>query len=152
MKKIHQVQLNDGQRIHLQHLLASGEAKARTLTHARILLKADSAPGGPGWTDGMICEAVEVSPATVVRVRKRFAEEGLEAALHPKKQENRKARQFDGEQEAHLIALVCGKAPEGYARWSLRLLAEKLVELKVVESVSHETVRQTLKKTSSSRG
>jgi hypothetical protein len=110
--KVHWVHLAEEQQRPLQHLLASGEAKARTLTHARILLKADSAPGGPGWTDAMSCEALDVSPATVVRVRKRFYEEGLEAALYPKAQANRKARHFDGAQEAHLIALVCGDAPE----------------------------------------
>jgi transposase len=95
---------------------------------------------------------VEVSPATVHRIRRRFHEEDLDAALKAKEQQNRRPRQLDGEQEARLIALVCDDAPEGYARWSLRLLADKLVELKVVESVSHETVRQTLKKTRSSRG
>lgn len=95
---------------------------------------------------------MEVSPATVHRIRRRFHEEDLDAALKAKEQQNRRPRQLDGEQEARLIALVCDDAPEGYARWSLRLLADKLVELKVVESVSHETVRQTLKKTRSSRG
>ena len=148
MKKQYHVRLTPDQRQQLQQMIASGGAKARKLTHARVLLKADTSDGGPGWTDEAICAAVEVSPSTVVRVRKRFAQEGLEAALNPKEQQNRKARQLGGEQEAHLVALVCGDAPEGYARWSLRLLADKLVELKVVESVSHETVRQTLKKMS----
>lgn len=152
MKKQYHVQLTPDQRQQLQQRLASGEAKARQLTHARVLLKADSAEGGPAWSDAMICEAVEVSPSTVVRIRKRFHEEGLNAALKAKEQQNRKARQLDGEQEAHLVALVCGDAPEGSARWSLRLLADKMVELGYVGSVSHETVRQTLKKTTSSRG
>lgn len=147
MKKQYHVHLTPDQRQPLQQMIASGEAKARQLTHARVLLKADSAEGGPAWTDEAICEAVEVSPSTVVRIRKRFALEGLEAALKAKEQQNRKARQLDGEQEAHLIALVCGDAPEGYARWSLRLLADQMVELGHVGSVSHETVRQTLKKT-----
>ena len=148
MKKQFPVHLTPDQRQQLQQMIASGKAKARELTHARVLLKADTSEGGPSWSDAQICEAVEVSPSTVVRIRKRYAQEGLDSALKAKQQQNRKARQLDGEQEAHLVALVCGDAPEGYARWSLRLLADKLVELKVVESVSHETVRQTLKKMS----
>jgi transposase len=148
MKKQYHVELTPDQRQELQQLIASGEAKARQLSHARVLLKADCADGGPARSDAAICEAVEVSPSTVVRIRQRFAQEGLEAALKPKAQQHRKARQLDGEQEAHLIALVCGDAPDGYARWSLRLLADTMVELGYVGSVSHETVRQTLKKTS----
>lgn len=146
MKKTYVVQLTDLQREELRQLIASGEAKARELTHARVLLKADSSEGGPGWPDALICEAVEASPSTVGRIRQRFHEGGLDAALNPKEQQNRKARQLGGEREAHLVALVCGDAPEGHARWSLRLLADKMVELGHVESVSHETVRQTLKK------
>jgi hypothetical protein len=152
MKKPYHVELSQDQRQQLQQMIASGQAKARQLTHARVLLKADRSEEGPAWTDARICEAVEVSPSTVVRIRRRFAVEGLDAALKAKEQQTRKARQLDGEQEAHLVALVCGDAPEGYARWSLRLLADKMIELGYVGSVSHETVRQTLKKTTSSRG
>ena len=148
MKKQYHVRLTPDQRQNLQRMIASGQGKARQLTHARVLLKADSAEGGPAWSDTAICEAVEVSPSTVVRIRQRFAKEGLDAAIKAKEQQNRKASALDGEQEAHLVALVCGDTPEGYARWSLRLLADKMVELGYVGSVSHETVRQTLKKTS----
>jgi len=148
MKKHYHVRLTSDQRQQLQQMIASGGAKARQLTHARVLLKADSAEGGPAWSDAAICEAVEVSSSTVVRIRRRFHEEGLDAALKAKEQQNRKPRQLDGEQEAHLVALVCGDAPEGYARWSLRLLADTMVALGYVDRVSHETVRQTLKKTS----
>ena len=148
MKKHYHVRLTSDQRQQLQQRIASGGAKARQLTHARVLLKADSAEGGPAWSDAAICEAVEVSSSTVVRIRRRFHEEGLDAALKAKEQQNRKPRQLDGEQEAHLVALVCGDAPEGYARWSLRLLADTMVALGYVDRVSHETVRQTLKKTS----
>src|SRR5215212_9129860 len=102
MKKQYHVQLTPDQRQQLQQMITSGEAKARQLTHARVLLKADSAEGGPAWNDAAICEAVEVSSSTVVRIRQRFALEGLEAALKAKEQQNRKASALDGEQEAHL--------------------------------------------------
>jgi transposase len=126
----------------------AGAAPARQLAHARILLKADQAPGGPGWRDQAIAQAVEVSRATVERVRKRFARDGLEAALVHRPPRATKPRTLDGRQEAQLVALVCSGPPPGRERWSLRLLADKLVELEVVEAVSHETVRQVLKQTS----
>jgi transposase len=117
---------------------------------ARILLKADEHQPGGGWVDAEISAALDISVATIERVRQRFVEEDLEACL----KQRRRVRQslLDGEQEAHLLARACSPAPEGYARWTLRLLAERLVELEYVESISHETVRQTLKKTRSSRG
>jgi transposase len=136
----------------LKHLLAAGTAPARELTHARILLKADESPGGPGWVDTAIVEAVEVSQPTISRVRKQFVEEGFAAALHRRAPRRVYTRKLDGAQEARLIALTCGEPPAGQARWTLRLLADKLVELEVVEAISHQTVRRVLKKTRSSRG
>jgi DNA-binding transcriptional ArsR family regulator len=136
----------------LKRLIAAGTAPARKLTHARILLKADQSPeGGAGWVDEAIADAVETSQPTVSRVRKRYVQEGLEAALDRRPPNREYRRKLDGEQEARLIALACSEPPEGQARWSLRLLADKLVELEVVEEVSYQTVRRTLKKTPSSR-
>lgn len=152
MRQKHQVFLTAEQRTQLQQLLAKGSAPTRTLTHARVLLKADEAEGGPAWTNAAIATALEISELTVTRVRKRFGEGGLEAALHRKVQAKRKERRLDGVQEAHLIALACSDAPEGRDRWSLRLLAGKLVALGHVDEVSHETVRQVLKRGRSSRG
>ena len=117
---------------------------------ARILLKADQSPEGPGWVDEKIAEAVETSQPTVSRVRKQYFEEGLEAALNRGAPNREYQRKLDGEQEARLVALACSEPPEGQARWSLRLLADKLVELEIVEEVSYQTVRRTLKKTPSS--
>jgi transposase len=152
MRLKYAVALTAEQRTQLQRLLAQGTAPARTLTHARVLLKADEAEGGPAWTNAAIAVALEISELTVTRVRKRFVEAGLEGALHRKVQPRRKARKLDGAQEAHLIALTCSAAPEGRSRWSLRLLAGKLVALGQVEEVSHETVRQVLKRGNSSPG
>ena len=145
------VTLEPEEREFLKHLIRKGRAAARKLTHARILLKADSSEGQPGWTDERIAQALEVHPATVANVRRRFVEEGLDAALNPRPGGHR-PRKLDGDAEAHLIALVCSHAPEGHGRWTLRLLADRMVELEYVDSVSHETIRQTLKKTNSSRG
>lgn len=145
------VTLEPEEREFLKHLIRKGRAAARKLTHARILLKADSSEGQPGWTDERIAQALEVHPATVANVRRRFVEEGLDAALNPRPGGHR-PRKLDGDAEAHLIALVCSQAPEGHERWTLRLLADRMVGLEYVDSVSHETVRQTLKKTNSSRG
>jgi DNA-binding transcriptional ArsR family regulator len=152
MKKKYPVILSETQREELKQLIAAGTAPARKLTHARILLKADQSPEGPGWVDEAIAEAVETSQPTVSRVRKRYFEEGLEAALNRRPPNREYRRKLDGEQEARLIALACSESPEGQARWSLRLLADKLVELEIVEEeISYQTVRRTLKKTPSSR-
>jgi hypothetical protein len=151
MKKRYPVTLADTERDHLKRLVAAGTESARKLTHARILLKADQGPGGPAWVDDAIAEAVEVSQPTVARVRKQYVEQGLEAALNRRAPAREYVRKLDGAQEARLIALACGQPPQGADRWSLRLLADKLVELEVVEDVSHQTVRRVLKKTSSSR-
>lgn len=147
MEKKYAVTLTAPEREQLKSLISKGRGAARRLTHARILLKADE-----GLHDAEIVAAVETSRATVERVRKRCVEEGLEEALDPRRSERVWPRKLDGRQEAHLVALACGPAPEGYARWTLRLLAGQMVELELVDSLSYETVRRTLKKTSSSRG
>ncbi len=152
MRLKYTVTLTAEQRTQLRQLLAQGAAPARTMTHARILLKADEGEGGPAWSNVAIAEGLEISELTVTRIRKRFLEGGLQAALHRKVQAQRKAPKLDGAQEAHLIALACSEAPEGRSRWSLRLLASKLVALGQVDEVSHETVRQVLKRGSSSPG
>ena len=132
--------------------MSAGKRSARTLTRARILLKADQAAGGPAWEDAKIAEALGCGVRTIERVRQRFVEQGLEAALSHKPQERpSRERRLDGAAEARLIALACSQPPEGRARWTLKLLADKLVELEVVESVSDETVRRVLKKTSCGR-
>ena len=143
------VTLTDDERLSLSALVSSGKAAAKKITHARILLKADAAAGGPDWRDADIASALDVGVRTVERVRERFVEYGLEAAL-VRKPQTRLSRLpvFDGDAEARLIALACSRPPEGRARWTLRLLADRLVELDVVEAVSHETVRRTLQKTS----
>jgi transposase len=134
-------------------LVAAGRGASKKLLHARILLKADAAPKGPAWTDARIAEALEVSTRTVERLRERFVELGLEAALGRRKQDRpSRERVLDGKAEARLIALACSAPPPGRARWTLRLLAGRLVELDIVAAVSTETVRRTLKKTNSSRG
>jgi transposase len=144
------VQLTTEEQAQLSQMIRSGKAAARTLLHARILLKADSGPEAPAWSDEAIGEALEVHATTVARVRQRLVEEGLEAALRPKPTRRQYERKLDGKAEAHLLALACGPAPEGQSQWTLRLLADKLVELQQVPSISHETVRQVLKKTNCS--
>src|SRR5262245_42506574 len=139
------VRLTPDQRRDLERLVRRGRHTARTLIHARILLKADA--GGPAWDDARIAEALECGARTVARVRKQFAQGGLDAALHRKKPAGRQYRKLDGAQEARLVALACSPPPEGKARWTLKLLADRLVELEVVDAVSDETVRRTLKKT-----
>jgi len=148
MKKKYPVVLTGPQRQQLQELIGAGTAPARKLSHARVLLKAEQAPGGPGWVDDAIAEAVEVSQPTVSRIRKRFVEQGLEAALNRRAPRRVYERKLDGAQEARLVALTCSAAPAGHARWSLRLLADRLVELEIAEAVSYQTVRRVLKKTS----
>jgi transposase len=127
----------------------SGRHPARTLVHARILLKADADEGSPGWDDAAIAEALDCGTRTVARVRKKYAGGGLDAALHRKKPTGRQYRKLDGDQEARLVALACSAPPTGKARWTLKMLADRLVELEVVDAVSDETVRRTLKKTTS---
>jgi transposase len=142
MNKKYRVTLTDQERSALYKLVTTGKGAARRLAHARILLKADL-----GLGDEAIAQAVEVSIPTVERVRRRFVEEGLTVALDPRHAETPRPHKLNGEQEAHLIALACSTPPDGQARWSLRLLADRLVALEIVDTVSHETVRRTLKKT-----
>ena len=149
MNKKYVVTLTDEERRLLRALVSSGKGAARKLTHARILLQADS---GVGWADERICEGLGVGVSTVERVRKRFVEEGLEKALVPRKSCRAYRRKLDGDDEAHLIALACSDPPTGRGRWTLRLLARRMVALEYVDALSHETVRGVLKKTSSSRG
>ena len=151
--KRYPVSLDPSQRDYLVDLISSGRESARKLTRARILLKADTGKLGPAYSDEEIKAAVEVSIPTIERTRKAFALEGLTAALMPKKPAKpSRPKKFDGEKEAHLIALACSEAPEGFSRWTLRLLAEKMVELNHFSSISHETIRQVLKKTNCARG
>ena len=135
------VELSATERRELEALVNQGTAAAYKRKHAEILLKADQGKQGPGWPDHRIADAFDVGIRTVERVRQRLVEKGLQAAIERAKQANRKARKLDGEQEAHLIALVCQEQPpEGYARWSLRLLASQMVKLEYVDEISHETV------------
>ncbi len=152
MKKKYIVTLTQEERQMLQAMLSRGKAAARKLMHARILLKADAAPGGPGWNDAVIAEGLEIGRATVERVRKQFVEEGLDAALERRKPRRQYHRKLDGDGEAHLIALACSQSPEGRNRWTLRLLADRMVALEHVEQLSYQTVRRTLKKTNLSLG
>jgi transposase len=152
MNKKYIVTLTAEERAALQAMIAAGKRAARTLAHARILLKADVRADEPAWDDAAISQAVEVSTATVQRVRQLFVEEGLEAALHPRPRRRTRLPLVDGAAEAQLVTLACSQPPAGAGRWTLRLLAEKMVELAYVEHVSHETVRQVLKKTRCSRG
>src|SRR3712207_3836181 len=140
-EKKYVVRLTEEERARLRTLVGGGSAPARRLTHARILLKANQGEAGPGWTDRFIATALEVGRAIVAGVRQRYVTEGLEAALRHKAPDQEYQRAIDGAQEAHLLALACSAPPEGGTRWSLRLLAARLVALEVVDSVSHETVR-----------
>src|SRR5437667_7631125 len=145
--KVYRVRLEPQEREYLEKLLSKGKAAARTLTHARILLKADEGEAGPRLSDEAIAYALDVNRSTVERVRIRCVEEGFEAALRPRPSHQLHPRKLDGAQEAHLVALACSPPPTGRARWTLRLLADRVVELEIADAISHETVRQTLKKT-----
>jgi hypothetical protein len=146
------VELTEAERARLRALIGRGTAPARLLARARILLKANQGEGGEAWTDAAIAGALEVHPTTVARVRRAYVAAGLEDALERKAPDRVYPRALDGAAEARLIALACGEPPDGRERWTLRLLAADLVRLEVVEAVSHETVRRTLKETTSSRG
>jgi transposase len=149
MAKKYRVMLTPEERAELQRMVGSGKAAARKLNHARILLKADEGWGGPALSDEEVAEEVESGRVTVARVRRRFVEQGLEAALVPKPPARVYARKLDGDGEAHLVALACSSPPAGRRRWTLQLLADRLVVLGHAEAgVSYETVRRTLKKTS----
>jgi len=153
MPKKYRVTLTPEERDDLSRLVAAGKAAARTLLHARILLKADQAEAGPAREDARIADALGVGQRTIGRVRQRFVEQGLVAASGRNQQDRPgRPRQLDGRAEARLIAVACSAPPEGRKEWTMRLLADKLVELEVVDAVSDETVRRVLKKTRSSRG
>ena len=143
------VRLEPGERAVLERLVSVGRGAAAKLTHARMLLQADQSAAGPGWTDARIAEGLGVTTRTVENIRERFVEEGLEVALvrRPQCRPSRE-RLLDGAKEAKLTAICCSKAPDGRKRWTLQMLADRLVELKIVDSISYETVRRTLQKTS----
>jgi len=146
------VRLSAEERDRLEALLRKGKSPAQQLLKARILLKADVSDGGEGWSDSRIVEAMETSPSMVYRVRKQLVEEGFEAVLSRRQRAMPAvARIFDGEREAKLIALACSQPPAGRARWTLRLLEEKVVELAIVDRASDSTIGRALKKTFSSR-
>jgi transposase len=140
----YRVRLNADERVTLRELLVGGLVASRQVTRAHILLKADE--NGRGWTDNEIAVALEVSTNTVAKVRQQFVKEGLAGALERHPPQRTYARCLDGAQEAHLMALACSEAPAGYARWTLRLLAEQMVDLGYVEQLCYETVRRVLKK------
>lgn len=152
MEKRYRVTLTQEEREGLQKLVSVGKGAARKLARARMLLLADQSEGGQSKADPEIVEALGCGRATVERVRKLFVEEGLEATLQPKPTTRNFERKLDGKAEAQLIALACGAPPKGRARWTLRLLGDRMVGLGHLESVSHETVRRTLKKTNLSLG
>jgi len=149
--RLHPIVLDANQRAALEAVVSHGRASARMITRARILLKADGGPGGPGWTDTTIMTALEVSRTTISTVRREYAAEGI-AAIKRRRPRVTRPHKLDGAQEAHLIALTCSAVPTGHARWTLRLLAERFAVLDGGGTVSHEHVRQLLKKVSSSPG
>jgi transposase len=146
LAKKYQVRLTEEERAYLECLIHKGKVPAQQRRHAEILLKADISEWGAHWIDNQISKAFAVSIRTIERVRERLVHEGLESALNRAPPAQVKSRAIDGENEAHLIALACGDAPEGRSRWTLRLLGQRMVELGYMKSVSHETIRQTLKK------
>lgn len=140
------MRLAEDERTYLETLIHKGKVAAHKRLHAEILLKADISDLSEKWQDRQIAVAFGISTRTVERVRERLVKEGLESALNRAKPVQARKRKIDGENEAHLIALMCGDAPEGRSRWTLRLLGQRMVELNYVESVAHETIRQALKK------
>ncbi len=146
MPKKYIVDLTRSEQKSLKKLTTTGKHAAYKINHARILLFADVNQIDGGWSDREISKALNISTSTIERVRQRFVESGIDAALSYRQGRGRKQRRLDGEQEAHLLAIACSEAPQGRERWTLRMLADKMVELNHVESISQETVRQTLKK------
>lgn len=151
MLKKYIVRLSQAERKSLEKVVRRGKSSASTINRARILLKADEEQENGGWRDQDIKEALDISIRTIERVRQRFVEEGLEAVLKPRPGQGRKPK-VDGEIEAHLVALRCSEPPAGKARWTLRLLADRMVELDYIEQLSYESVRQVLKKTNYNPG
>ncbi len=152
MPKKYVVQLKPGEREQLLELIHTGQNAAQAITHAHILLKADDGEARPSWTDAAIQNAFDVSIATIERVRRTYVRQGVDAALKRKEATRQRARRLDGVGEAHLIALACRESPTGHGHWTMRLLAQRMVQLEYVAELSHETVRRTLKKMNSSRG
>ena len=152
MRKKYLVRLSEAERAELETLVKTGRTAARKRLQAQILLKADEGEHGPAWSDAAIRKALDVSIRTVERLRQCLVEAGLETALNGRPQARYKSPKLDGEQEAHLIAIACSAPPAGRNRWTLRLLADRMVELAYVDTVSYETVRQVLKKTNLGRG
>ena len=152
MKPKYVVKLSETERSQLKELVSSGEASAQQIRRAYILLKSDHSPDGSGWKYRDICRAYKISSLTVYNVRKNYVEGGLHRAILRKKPNREYERRLDGAGEARLITLACSEPPDGYEHWSLRLLQDRLVRLEIVEHISHETIRQTLKKTNSSLG
>jgi|TARA_B100001964_G_C14176064_1_gene573884 hypothetical protein len=151
-RKKYVVELSSDEREHLEALISKGKSSAKAILKARILLKADQGPLGPSWTDDRIVEALDSNASMVTRVRRQLVEEGLEAVLTRKKRAHPPIQPiFDGEAQARLIALACSEPPDGHARWSIRLLADKVVELEIVEAAHFNTVGRALKKTTSNR-
>ena len=151
-RKKYLVELSRDERDRLEALISKGKSSAKAILKARILLKADQGPLGPSWTDDRIVEALDSNASMITRVRRQLVEEGLEAVLARKKRATPPiAPIFDGEAQARLIALACSEPPAGHARWSIRLLADKVVELEIVERAHFNTVGRALKKTISNR-
>ena len=150
--KKYRIELTTEEQQELKALVSKGRVAAYKQTHARILLLSDEARKDGGMTDEEVARSLQIASATVERVRRRCVEEGIESALGRREQQRRRPKKLDGAAEAHLIALSCGEPPEGRARWTLRLLADRLVECELVDSIHPETVRKTLKKTNSSLG
>jgi DNA-binding Lrp family transcriptional regulator len=151
MEKRWVVELSQEEREQLEQLINKGKMAGYKIKHAHMLLKADEGEHGPSWPDTRIAEAYNVSESTVRNLRKRLVEKGFEAALEREKRTNYSTK-LDGEAEAKLIAIACSQPPEGYSRWSVRLLADRLVELEIVDAVSHMTVQRVMKKTNSNHG
>lgn len=146
MAKIYRVELTGAERKELEAITRKKHVARRKMLHARILLKADESPQGPCWIDDRISQALEVGIRTVERTRAAFVEDGMEIAINGKPSRRRYRRKLDGDGEAKLVALVCGEPPKGHKRWTLKLLGDRLVELEIVDSISENTVRTTLKK------
>jgi len=152
MKK-YLINLSQEEQETLKKIITSGRGPARMFTRARILLKADQGEHGPSWSDEQISDALDVTVQTIERIRKQLVEEGFDAVLSRRQYTQKASRKkIDGNVEAHLIALSCSEPPKGYVRWTLRLLADKIVELGYIETISHEAIRQALKKTNLSHG
>ncbi len=150
--KKYRVKLTEEERSDLKQLISKGKGAVRKITHAQVLIHADEASSRVALKDEDIAQAIHTSRLTVERVRKRFVEEGLESAINPKVQVRRRPKKLDGKAEAFLVATACSVAPEGYTDWTLSLLANRLVECEIVDSISGETIRKTLKKTNLNRG